>query len=236
MIAAVHTLCVRGLLVDIDGTLVDSTAAVEAHWRTFALRYNIDPDQLVSAVHGRRTADVIAGLAGRLPVPVEEATAQMEELDRTDVAGVVALPGARRLLTAVPRHRLALVTSGTRAQVAPRLAAAGLPAVGNFVGGEDVARGKPAPDPYVRGAQLLGLRPDECLAVEDAPPGVMSARGAGCPTLAVLTTHSRAELAAATLIAKDLAAITVVVVAGQLSVTISAGLDGGMHRERESSS
>jgi len=217
-----HSLRVRGLLVDIDGTLVDSTAAVEAHWRTFALLYDLNPAQLLSTVHGRRTADVIASYAAQLPVPLEEARAQMEQLDRTDVAGVVALPGALRLLRAVPHDRLALVTSGTRAQVAPRLEAAGLPGIAHIVGGEDVLRGKPFPDPYQLGAQLLGVPPSDCLAIEDSPAGVASARRAGCPTVALLTTHTGAQMAVATLVAKDLAAIDVVAVADRLSVTISA--------------
>jgi mannitol-1-/sugar-/sorbitol-6-phosphatase len=115
---------------------------------------------------------VIASYAAQLPVPLEEATAQIEQLDRTDVAGVVALPGALRLLLAVPHDRLALVTSGTRAQVAPRLEAAGIPGIAHIVSGEDVTRGKPFPDPYQRGAQLLGLRPSDCLAIEDSPAAV----------------------------------------------------------------
>jgi mannitol-1-/sugar-/sorbitol-6-phosphatase len=221
LIGRLHSLVVRGLLVDIDGTLVDSTAAVEAHWRTFALLYNLNVDQLLSTVHGRRTADVIASYAAELPVPLEEATAQMEQLDCTDVAGVVALPGALRLLRAVPHDRLALVTSGTRAQVAPRLEAAGLRGVARIVSGEDVLRGKPFPDPYQLGAQLLGVPPSDCLAIEDSPAGVTSARGAGCPTVALLTTHTGAEIAGATLVAQDLSAIDVVAVADQLAVTVS---------------
>jgi beta-phosphoglucomutase-like phosphatase (HAD superfamily) len=102
------------------------------------------------------------------------------------------------------------------------LEAAGLPAITHIVSGEDVPRGKPFPDPYQLGAQLLGVPPSDCLAIEDSPAGVTSARSAGCPTVALLTTHTRAQLAVATLVAKDLAAIDVVAVADQLSVTISA--------------
>jgi mannitol-1-/sugar-/sorbitol-6-phosphatase len=232
LIGRLHSFLVRGLLVDIDGTLVDSIAVVEAHWRTFASLYHLNPDQLLSTVHGRRTADVVASYAAQLPVPLEEARAQIEQLDRTDVAGVVALPGALRLLRAVPHDRLALVTSGTRAQVAPRLEAAGLPGVAHIVSGEDVSRGKPFPDPYRRGAQLLGLRPSDCLAIEDSPAGVASARSAGCPTVALLTTHTSVQLAVARLVARDLAAIDVVARADQLSVTIAAITAGSASRRR----
>ncbi len=221
MIQLTRALHVQALLVDIDGTLVDSTETVEAHWRTFASLYHLDQAQLLQGVHGRRSADVIASYASQLPVPVQEAAARMEQLDAADAIGVHALPGALELLVGVPADRLALVTSGTRAQVGPRLEAAGLPRLLNIVTADDVVNGKPAADPYRAAAQLLGWRPSDCLAIEDAPAGLTSARRAGCVTVALLTTHTAADVAAATFTVPDLRAITVEATDDWLTVTIS---------------
>jgi mannitol-1-/sugar-/sorbitol-6-phosphatase len=101
-----------------------------------------------------------------------------------------------------------VVTSGTRAIAATRLASAGLPTPPVLVAAEDVPAGKPDPAPYRLAATRLGLDPADCLAIEDAPAGLTSARTAGCRTLALLTTHPRAALPA-DLVAPSLAAVRI---------------------------
>ena len=89
------------------------------------------------------------------------------------------------------------MTSGTRALATARMGTAGLALPEVLVCAEDVAEGKPAPDPYLLGAERLGADPAECLVVEDAPAGVTAGRAAGMTVWAVLSTHPAAELQAA---------------------------------------
>jgi mannitol-1-/sugar-/sorbitol-6-phosphatase len=72
-----------------------------------------------------------------------------------------------------------VVTSGTRALAHARLRACGLPMPKTFVGAEDVQRGKPDPECYLRGVKLLGVRPNRCVVVEGAPSGIAEGRAAG---------------------------------------------------------
>jgi len=104
------------------------------------------------------------------------------------------LPGAAELLASLPRDRHAIVTSCTRDLAAVRIAATGIGAPEVVVTADDITRGKPDPEPFRRGAELLGFAPERCLVVEDAPAGLASGRAAGCATLAVAGTHTLDEL------------------------------------------
>jgi sugar-phosphatase len=110
------------------------------------------------------------------------------------VADLRVLPGVKTLLEGLPPERWAIVTSSTQRLLLARLGAAGLPVPERIISGDDVERGKPDPEPYRRGAELLGFRPEECVVVEDAPSGVGSGKAAGCRVLGVLGTHSAEEL------------------------------------------
>src|SRR5713101_8071219 len=111
-----------------------------------------------------------------------------------DVEGVIPLPGAVELLRALPLERWAIVTSCTRALARVRIAAAGLPKPKHLVTATDVQHGKPSPEPYLKGAQMLGIPAADCLVVEDAPAGIRAGKAAGAQVLALRTTASDAEL------------------------------------------
>ena len=99
-----------------------------------------------------------------------------------------------------------MVTSGTCAVAAARLTGVGLPAPPVLVTAEDVPTGKTRPSPLPARRHPPRPRPTTCLAIEDAPAGVASARTAGCHTLALLTTHPHTALTA-DLIAHSLATV-----------------------------
>lgn len=199
---------VKGLLFDNDGVLIDSTAAVEASWRAFASWYDLPADDVLTRVHGRRSRDVIAHYADRLPVPSDEAFARYIDVCVREFAEVTVLPGAAKLISSLPPHGWAVVTSGTRIVTEARMAAAGLSRPPVLITAEDVPTGKPDPAPYRIAAERLDLNPADCLAVEDAPAGLASAHAAGCITLALLTTHQREDLDA-DLITTDLAGVNI---------------------------
>jgi sugar-phosphatase len=185
-----HAEC-DALLFDIDGTLVDSTAAVERVWRRWADEYGVDAEAVIAVSHGLRNEDAVARVLPEDQVPA--ATRRLTELELADLEGVVAIRGAAELLDALDGtgsgSTWAAVTSGPRDLMRARLAAAGLPAPPVLVTAEDVAVGKPDPQGYRAAAAALGADPARCVVVEDAPAGVAAGRGAGARVIAVAGTY-----------------------------------------------
>jgi sugar-phosphatase len=204
------SLLVQGILFDLDGVLIDSTAGVTRVWRDWATRHGLDPEHTAHTAHGCRAIDTV-----RLLAPQLDADAELLDLERREIADsydVTVFPGAAALLASLPPRRWAIVTSGTRALASHRLTVAGLPVPELMITGSDIKQGKPHPEPYQRGAALLNLAPAACVAVEDAPSGIRSALDAGMPVFAVPTTYPVNELSAATTLLPGLAAIRATIV------------------------
>lgn len=209
---------VQGVLIDIDGTLVDSTMAVERSWRTWAREYQVDADEVLRVCHGRRTEDVVAEFVS--PQQQSAAVARELALELADLDGVVALPGSRRVLSALPPGRWAAVTSGERSLMTARLKASELPVPQTLISAEDVSTGKPSPEGYLKAAAALGLEARHCLVIEDSPAGISAGRAAGSQVLAVTTTHARAELVGADRAATDLSCVSVTVTERGITVRV----------------
>jgi sugar-phosphatase len=173
----------EAVLFDLDGVLVDSLGVTERILRQWAASRGIDGHRAVELSHRRRDVDLIALLAPYLDVATEVAWIVWRE--ERDVVGIGPMPGAHDLLGALPSQRWAVVTSGTRAVARGRIAAAGLPEPRWLVAAEDVRRGKPDPQPYLRGAELVGVAPGRCLVIEDAMSGVRAAQAAGMACVGV---------------------------------------------------
>jgi sugar-phosphatase len=183
----------RGVLFDLDGVLVDSTPAVARVWAGWAREHGFsDPDEIVRIAHGRPSITTIRELLPNADHEAENREVERREIEDTD--GVVPLPGAMELLQSLPPERWALVTSCTRPLAHVRIGAAGLPKPKNIVTANDIVRGKPDPEPYLKGAQLLGIVAGDCIVLEDAPAGVRSGKAAGARVLALRTTASDSEL------------------------------------------
>lgn len=198
----------QAILFDMDGVLVDSTPAVARVWTRWALAHGFVPDDVVRKAHGRPSLATIREL---LPNGDHEAeTREVERQEIEDIGDVVALPGAQALLETISQQRWAVVTSATRALAEVRLRVAGLPEPKHLVTASDLRRGKPYPDPYLKGAEVLHRPAADCIVAEDAANGVRSGKAAGARVLALRTTSSDAELrsAGADWIANDLAAIS----------------------------
>jgi HAD superfamily hydrolase (TIGR01509 family) len=172
---------VQAVLLDMDGTLVDSDGAVERSWRTFAAEYRVDPGRGPLFVHGLPALGNIRRLRPDLSQDEAAAAAQRQlELEYVDVADVTAAPGAHELLAELDRLGLpwAVVTSADVRLAQIRLAAAQIaPAL--LVTIDDVRHGKPDPEGYLLAARKLGADPRRCLVVEDAEAGVAAGRAAG---------------------------------------------------------
>lgn len=202
------------VLFDMDGTLIDSMAAVFRSWIRWAQERGIDPERL-RGLHGVPAAGIVAMF---LDDPAERAAsvARVEELEVADTADITVLPGTVDALTSLG-DACAIATSCTRPLAEARLSATGIPRPGVVVTFDDVTHGKPAPDPYLMAAKLQGADPARCLVVEDAPSGLVSARAAGCTTLAVTTTTPAADLDA-DLVVDDLSKVDFAVVDGSVRV------------------
>jgi sugar-phosphatase len=181
-----------GLLFDLDGVLVDSTPAVARVWTRWALGHGFDPEETVRRAHGRPSLATIRDLLPDADHIAENEVVLRGEIEDTE--GVVPLPGALELLNSLPSDRWAIVTSCARELAAIRLNAAGLPIPGRILTSDDVTRGKPDPEPYLKGAALLGLPAGKCLVFEDAPAGIRSGKGAGALVVALTTTSPDKEL------------------------------------------
>ncbi|PYU73900.1 MAG: HAD family hydrolase [Acidobacteria bacterium] len=181
-----------GLLFDLDGVLVDSTPAVARVWAAWARERGFEPDEVVKKAHGRPSIATIRELLPHADHAAEDREVERREI--ADIEGVIPLPGAMELLQALPLQRWAIVTSCTRALAGVRIDAAGLPKPKHLITSTDVKRGKPDPEPYLKGARTLGVPVNECIVIEDAPAGIRAGKAAGARVLALRTTASDAEL------------------------------------------
>jgi sugar-phosphatase len=182
----------QGLLFDMDGVLISSIASANRCWRRWAAHYGVSQADDYAIPHGVRAVDIMKGL--KPDVNVAEGLRLIEDYEIADVADLKVLPGVKALLESLPPERWAIVTSATMRLLLGRLHAAELPVPDRIISGDMVVRGKPDPEPYRRGAELLGYAAADCVVVEDAPSGIGAGRGAGCRVLGVLGTHSEAEL------------------------------------------
>ncbi|WP_431804878.1 HAD-IA family hydrolase [Microbacterium sp. bgisy203] len=213
------------LLLDMDGTLVDSHAVVERLWTEWSLAHDVDPERTLAIIHGRQGQDSMAMLLPDRPHEVN--VAENRELLAAETAqteGVVAIDGASALLEDLEHLPHALVTSATRELAAARMGAAGLRMPQTTVTAEDVARSKPDPEGFVAAAGLLGVDPADCIVVEDSPNGIAAGLAAG---MRVIGVGAAAEAAAdapdgATWVVPDASGIRVSPAAdGGLEVTIA---------------
>jgi sugar-phosphatase len=107
------------ILFDLDGVLVDSTRSVERQWRAWAREQGIDEERVMAIAHGVRSIEVIRAVAPHLDAEAEVRKLEIREADDRD--GVVVMPGAIRLVSAIPEGRWCVVTSGTRHLASTRL-------------------------------------------------------------------------------------------------------------------
>jgi sugar-phosphatase len=190
-----------------DGVLISSIGSVVRCWQRWAAIYGIPDAETYMVPHGVRAVDIVKSL--RPDIDPEEGLRTIEDMEVEDMADLTVLPGVKKLLEGLPLERWAIVTSATQRLLLARLKAAGLPIPERIISGDMVERGKPDPEPYRRGAELLGFQPGECIVVEDAPSGVGAGKAAGARVLAVLGTHTAEELKQADWIIASLEELTV---------------------------
>ena len=154
----------KGFLFDLDGTLVDSLPVVERSWQFWAESYGVDPQAVLDFIHGKQAITTLRHfMPGKSEAEIQAEFLRLEQIEANDLDGIRALPGAIALLQHLDAQSIpwAIVTSGSIPVAHARHRAAGLPAPAVFVTAEQVKRGKPQPDAYLLGAELLGLPPQD---------------------------------------------------------------------------
>ncbi|KND44995.1 HAD-IA family hydrolase [Streptomyces stelliscabiei] len=206
---ATTVLTARALLLDMDGTLVNSDAAVERVWRRWAERHGLDGTEIMKVVHGRQGYATMAVLLPDRPMAENLAeNARMLAEETADVDGVVPIPGAPEFLAALVAGGVphALVTSADVPLSTARMAAAGLPLPELRVTAESVGASKPDPEGFLKGAAELGIAPEDCVVFEDSEAGIAAGRAAG---MRVVGIGERARSHGPDVVAPDLTAVRV---------------------------
>ncbi|MFD7504703.1 HAD-IA family hydrolase [Streptomyces sp. NPDC059850] len=179
-------LTARALLLDMDGTLVNSDAVVERYWRIWATEQGLDPADVLQVVHGRQAHATMAALLPDRPTERNLADNRwMLERETTDLDGVVPITGAPAFMAALAGVPHALVTSADDGLARARMGAAGLPLPTVLVTAERVGASKPDPEGFLKGAAELGFAPRDCVVFEDSEVGIAAGRAAGMRVVGV---------------------------------------------------
>ncbi|MFG2147427.1 HAD-IA family hydrolase [Streptomyces sp. NPDC048696] len=220
MTATPTTLTARALLLDMDGTIVNSDAVVERCWRAWAVEHGLDPDEALKVVHGRQGYATMAVLLPDRPMEQNHADNRVMLAQETaDTDGVVPVPGAPAFMAALAGLPHALVTSANEPLARARMTAAALPMPAVRVTAERVGASKPDPEGFLKGAAELGFAPSDCIVFEDSEAGIRAGKAAG---MRVIGVGPRAAEHAPTAHVPDLTHVTVTPQAdGTIRLTIT---------------
>ncbi|GAA0603439.1 HAD-IA family hydrolase [Streptomyces crystallinus] len=220
MTATPTTLTARALLLDMDGTIVNSDAVVERCWRRWAVEHGLDPEEALKVVHGRQGYATMAVLLPDRPMEQNLADNRVMLAEETaDTDGVVPVPGAPAFMASLAGLPHALVTSANEPLAQARMGAAGLPVPAVRVTAERVGASKPDPEGFLKGAAELGFAPADCVVFEDSEAGIQAGLAAG---MRVVGIGPRAAAHNPTAYAPDLTHVTVTATPkGNLTLTIT---------------
>lgn len=180
------TVPARALLLDMDGTLVNSDAVVERCWRRWAAEHGLEGDAVMKVVHGRQGYATMAVLLPERPMAENLADNKRLLAEETaDVEGVVPIAGAPAFVAALRDVPHALVTSADDALARARMGAARLPLPDVMITAERVSASKPDPEGFLKGAAELGFGPEDCVVFEDSEVGIAAAKAAGMRVVGV---------------------------------------------------
>lgn len=195
------------IIFDLDGVLVDSEAAIQDRWRYWAEARDIPFEEVEAVYHGRPMEEVIREVAPHLDAEAE--TKEMSDVMTAAPEKLRAFDETNALLDQLPEDRWTIATSGRYRTATNRLSHVGLPIPETIVTADDVENGKPAPDSYLLAAERLGVAPEDCVVLEDAPAGIEGARQAGTFVIGVATTSAPAALSDADVVVHSVSDLNV---------------------------
>ncbi|MBF9002974.1 MULTISPECIES: HAD-IA family hydrolase [Vibrio] len=187
----------KAALFDLDGTLIDSLGAVKRSWTLLAQRNNLDPDRVMSVIHGRPARESLALLlADKDDSFIDNEMDWLETRESQDTEGTIALNGSLEFIQSLEALGVpwAIVTSGTLPVASARIKASGIPMPKILITAEAISKGKPDPEPYLLGASKLGVDIHDCIVFEDAPAGIESGKAAHSQVVAILSHYTQQQL------------------------------------------
>ncbi len=204
----------RAILFDMNGVLVDDEHLQEQAFRQTLAKLDIPltPEDYISYFIGKTDhkgfVDYFQAL--NLTFDINSLIAQKGiNYEKLASGGIRGYPGVNEFITAAALRGVALAVVTSSMKNEARSVLAGLELTDYFteiVAGDDVTNGKPDPEGYLKGASALGVTPQECIVIEDAPSGLRAAKAAGMFSIAVLNTHDASELSDANIITEKLSA------------------------------
>ena len=197
----------QGFIFDVDATLVNTTQVINNIWKTWASQKGIEFSNILPHVHGRKIIETLI-LVDPQYSNVDEEKA-VKDIAVHAMKSATEVEGALSFVNSIPKNSWAIATSGPRKVAETSLLASGFELPDSMVCAEDVTHGKPHPAPFILAAKNLGLDPQRCIAFEDSPAGIKSAKDAGCFTVALLTSHNKSDLALADLIVDSFAVLSI---------------------------
>ena len=197
----------QGFIFDVDATLVNTTRVINNIWKTWASQKGIEFSEIYPHVHGRKIIETLTLVDPQYSNVDEEKT--VKDIAVHAMKSATEIEGALNFVKSIPKYSWAIATSGPRKVAETSLLASGFELPDSMVCAEDVTYGKPHPDPFILAAKSLGLDPQSCIAFEDSPVGIKSAKDAGCFTIALLTSHKKSDLAFADLIVDSFSVLSI---------------------------
>jgi len=208
----------KGVIFDVDATLVDTTSVIDDIWKTWAEKKSISFEDVYPHIHGRKVNETLEAVNPKFVNEADIAEVKGIAIEKMKAAN--AIPEALNFVNTIPRKLWGIATSGPKSIATTSLIASGFELPSVMVCGEDVSKGKPHAEPFILAAQKLGFKPSQCIAFEDSPVGVESAKSAGCYTVALKTSHSEKELQQADLIVNGFSDLNIVENNDRLSITL----------------
>ena len=198
----------KKFIFDVDATLVDTQAVIDNIWKKWCETVGVSYVDMSQYIHGRKIEETLHCISPSYACDVQ--VEKVKSIALSEMTKAQEISNAHSFIANLSPNAWGIATSGPKKVATTSLLASGFDLPKVMICAEDVLKGKPDPEPFIKAAHALNVTPSECVAFEDSPSGVLSAKRAGCFTVALLTSHKEDELEDADLIVQGFEYLSVV--------------------------